>query len=202
MFPTLIAETADWWVVDKPSGWLTIPGRDTDAPVLSAWADREAGCRLYTVHRIDRETSGVVLFARTAEAHRRAGIWFQRHECIKYYDAIAAGVIAQPMLRLNAPIEGASALSQVEVRETFDCEGGASLVRVRIVTGRRHQIRIHLSGAGHPVWGDTRHGGPARCPRVALHAASLQLPSGEKFESPWPDDFKQWVCKLREPARV
>jgi 23S rRNA-/tRNA-specific pseudouridylate synthase len=70
------------------------------------------------------------------------------------------------------------------------------------MTGRTHQIRIHLSGAGHPILGDTQYQGPRTLgtltiPRVALHALRLELPGGEVFESPWPEDFASWVEALR-----
>lgn len=204
--PRIIQITPLWLAVDKPAGWLTIPGRDAAAPVLSDWARREHG-EIWIVHRLDRETSGVVLFARTAEAHRQANLWFSRHEARKSYDLMAAGRPALPVFRINEPVEGQPSVTQVEVRESWP---GAFLARAMPLTGRRHQIRIHLAGKGFPLLGDPRYGGasevrlrgePLPIGRVALHAAKLELPGGARFEAPWPSDFTNWVERLRAAAR-
>jgi 23S rRNA-/tRNA-specific pseudouridylate synthase len=194
--PRVIATTPDWLAVDKPAGWLTIPGRAPGIPALSEWASGPAGGKAWVVHRLDRETSGVVLFARTAEAHRRANEWFRRHQARKTYECLAAGKPGAPVLRLDAPVEGAPSVTQVEVVERFGDAG--FLARARPLTGRRHQIRIHLAEAGHPLWGDAAYGGPPRAERVALHASRLELPDGSVFEAPWPEDFAGWVRAARE----
>ena len=203
-------------MVNKPAGWLSIPGRDSPDgkpspyPVLSEWAsDDEARFtgvpegRVWVVHRLDVETSGVMLFARSAAAHKQAGEWFMKHQVKKTYDAIAQGLPGAPVFRVNEPIEGARAVTQVEVRERLQ---GAFLARVRIVTGKRHQIRIHLANSGFPVWGDERYGGsmkidlpggPLSVERVALHSAKLELPGGETFEAAWPEDFQRWLTAAR-----
>lgn len=203
--PLLLAQTSEWLVVAKEPGWLTIPGRDPSKspPVLLEWL-REHHPEAMTVHRLDRETSGVILFARSPEAHRKANGWFSSHETRKFYDALAEGELTSPMLRINAPIAGSASLSQVDRKEVYP---GCFLARVRIVTGRRHQVRIHLAGEGHPILGDLEYGGrrnleeegavPLAFGRVALHAARLELPSGEVFEAPWPLDFASWVDELR-----
>src|SRR5436189_59062 len=88
--PCILAESPSWLVLDKPSRWLTIPASggpgETEWPVLTEWARQlpgEQGRQLWIVHRLDVETSGVVLFARTEAAHRKASLWFQRHEVRK-----------------------------------------------------------------------------------------------------------------------
>lgn len=207
--PQVIARTPQWLVLFKPAGWLTIPGRNApEAPVLSEWADREFG-KAWVVHRLDRETSGVVLMALTAEAHRQANIWFQRHEVRKAYDLLAQGSPRAPMLRIKAAIEGSPSVTQVECKERF---AGCFLARAVPLTGRRHQIRIHLSGESHPLLGDPTYGGPSQIAlsngrsmpigRVALHAARLELPSKEVFEAPWPEDFSGWIAELRSKERA
>ncbi|MDR3607902.1 MAG: RNA pseudouridine synthase [Oligoflexia bacterium] len=207
--PRVIAQSEKWLVIDKPSGWLVIPGRpardaiEQSRPVLKEWAEKQLGQALFVVHRIDLETSGVLVFARNEEAHREANGWFARHEVKKFYDLLAQGRGPRaPMARIAIPIEGAPSITQLEVRERFG-KGLAFLGRARPLSGRRHQIRIHLAESGFPLLGDSRyHGpmqiGPIRIPRVALHAAKLELPSGEIFESPWPEDFSAWVTELRE----
>lgn len=179
-------------VVDKPAGLLTIPGRDLSEPSLIERL-RQTHPDLLVVHRIDRETSGCVLFAKNAESHRLANGWFEKHEVKKEYLALIEGSFAQPVLRLDRPIDGQKALSQATMVEEFET---ASLVRVRIQTGRRHQIRIHLSQAGHPILGDTLYRGKTMG-RVALHAEKLELPTGEKILAPIPEDFQSWLFHLR-----
>jgi len=187
-------------VVDKPPGLLTIPGRDLSEPSLIVEL-RKNHPELLVVHRIDRETSGCVLFAKNPEAHREANHWFEKHEMKKEYLAIAQGELRLPVMRLDSPIEGQKALSQVSLIERL---GENSYLRVKIQTGKRHQIRIHLSQAGHPILGDTKYGGRRKSKsgvpidRVALHAESLQFPGGEKIVCPLPADFMLWVKLLRE----
>jgi tRNA pseudouridine32 synthase/23S rRNA pseudouridine746 synthase/23S rRNA pseudouridine955/2504/2580 synthase len=207
--PIILSETVEWLVVSKPAGWLTIPGRpglgpkrpkreEAPIPVLSEWASRNR--KIWVTHRLDRETSGVVLFALTEEAHRKANGWFSAHQMKKVYDALAVGSPGMPMFKSKQPIEGAASVTQFEVREKF--ASGAFLVRARPSTGRRHQIRIHLSQEGYPILGDSLYKGPKsfagiEISRVALHAAKLELPSGESFEAEWPEDFSGWVSALR-----
>ena len=194
--PILISESADWVVVNKPAGWLTIPGRDpaSQASIVSEWASLKYG-RIWVVHRLDLETSGVLLLARTAEAHRKAGLWFQRHEVRKLYEFLAQGSPTRPVFRVDLPIEGGPSRTQFEVNERFT---SAFLGRAIPLSGRRHQIRIHLSHAGHPILGDPRYGGGKELAnRVALHARKLSLPGGEVFEAEWPGDFSGWVEQLR-----
>lgn len=206
ILPGILAKTQEWLVLDKPPGWLTIPGREKTGherrPVLLEWAEKKEG-KLFVVHRIDRDTSGVLLFARTPEAHRKANEWFRKHQVRKIYECLASGVPAAPTQRIRKPIEGAPSLTQVEVLETYP---GAFLGRAFPQTGRRHQIRVHLSQVGNPLLGDREYRGPDRIlvggkelsvPRVALHASRLELPSGESFEAPWPEDFAGWVEELR-----
>ena len=204
LVPEIIAQTPRWLVVSKPAGWLSIPGRDPSVEgVLSKWAEDLLGEKIWVVHRLDRETSGVMLFARTADDHRTASGWFKKHEIKKIYDCLAVGVPSDPVFKVNQPVAEAPSVTQVEVRESYQ-EG--FLARVRPMTGRRHQIRIHLAGKSFPIWGDTLYKGPravqfdsgvVTVSRVALHAAQLELPTGENFKAEWPEDFREWVLKLR-----
>jgi 23S rRNA-/tRNA-specific pseudouridylate synthase len=155
------------------------------------------------VHRLDRETSGVILFALTPEAHQKANQWFSARETKKTYGLLALGVPSAPILKINDPIQGAPSTTQVEIKEKYE-EGFFAFARP--VTGRRHQIRIHLKLKGHPLFGDLKYGGASEITfkkskkivnRVALHALRLELPSGEKFEAPMPEDFSGWLEALR-----
>lgn len=203
-----IAETSEWLVLNKPAGWLTIAGRGLpeSVPVLLDWV-RETHPQALVVHRLDRETSGVILFALTEAAHQKANAWFRDRETKKFYQCLAVGSPSAPILKIKSPIEGAPSTTQVEVKERFH-EG--FLAWVRPLTGRRHQIRIHLAENGHQLWGDTRYGGPSEIQfehsrlsvnRVALHASRLELPSGEKFEASLPQDMTAWLAALRKEGR-
>lgn len=208
MEPRVLAQTEKWLALDKPAGWLSVrptprPGSPGDAvPVLADWAAKNHGAP-WIVHRLDLETSGVMVFAKSAEAQREAGIWFQRHQVKKSYDALASGTPPAPVFKVNAEVDGVHAVTQFEVRESF---ASAFLAKAVPLTGKRHQIRRHLAARGCPILGDSRYGGPnegrgVAISRVALHAARLELPDGSVFEAPWPEDFAGWVKSLREEAR-
>jgi len=197
---SILFEDERFLAVDKPVGRLVIPGRgETEPSLIEELRKRRPG--LLVVHRIDRETSGCVLFAKSETAHRQANGWFEKHEVKKEYWALAEGAARLPVLKIQTPIEGARALTQATAERRL---AGATLFRVRIVTGRRHQIRIHLASEGHPLLGDTTYGGRRAIPeapglevaRVALHAGKLELPDGTAIESPWPADFAEWVRRL------
>ncbi|MEK6580033.1 MAG: RNA pseudouridine synthase, partial [Bdellovibrionota bacterium] len=173
--------------------------------ILSVWA-RERYNEAFVTHRIDRETSGLVLFARTPESHRQASIWFHNRQIKKNYDVLALGSPSAPMLKLSAIIRGQQAVTGIEVKERFK---RAFLGRAIPITGRRHQIRIHLAGAGFPILGDKLYKAPVQIlvgerplsvNRVALHASQLELPNGEMFRADWPADFTDWVERLRSES--
>ncbi len=210
--PSVIRLTDEWLVLAKPAGWLSVPAspsaRERGVPEVLAWA-REHHGEAWPVHRLDLETSGVLLLARTREAHRKANSWFARHQIRKTYDFIGSGVPSLPTFKVKAAIGGASASTAFEVQERFP-KAQAFLGRALPLTGRRHQIRIHLASQGYPILGDAKYRAPTVAGgipfgRVALHARKLELPRGlaglagtEVFEAPWPEDFAAWVARLRE----
>ena len=192
-------------VADKPAGLVTAPTPESDrGDLLDQLAGRYG--EVYLVHRIDLPTSGLLVFARTREANRRLGDAFVAHDVDREYLAVALGAL--PAQTIDRPIEGRRAVTHVEPIEAL---AGATLVRLRIDTGRTHQIRIHLAGVGHPIAGDTQHGGEAsrtfvpRPPRLALHAAVLGFThpaTGERvrFVSELPADLASWIARLRPAA--
>ena len=201
-------------VVDKPAGLLSIPGANVREPSVLKQLSRLYPRRKHIpVHRIDRETSGVLLVARDEDAHREANRWFEKHLVKKEYLAMAWGRPRLPAFRVNAPVGGKASLSQVAVLERFGNEPDAAfLARVRIATGRRHQIRAHLSEEGFPILGDAKYGGPKKFhglefARFALHAERLMLPDAaekfgvgkreREFVAPMPADFAEWIAWLR-----
>jgi 23S rRNA pseudouridine1911/1915/1917 synthase len=178
------------------------------------------------VHRIDRETSGLVVFARNVPAGRILAEQFRLHTTHRRYLALACGRVAAGTIRSHLlrdrgdgrrgsadSEDGKLAVTHVAPMEHFGDE--YTLVECRLETGRTHQIRIHLSESGHPLCGErvyfpTRRGGPedrSRAPRVMLHAAELGFvhpASGEelRFTSPLPADMRQVLAALRKAQRT
>jgi 23S rRNA-/tRNA-specific pseudouridylate synthase len=205
--PKKIAETSDWLVLEKPAGWLSVPAspsaRAQGTPEVLAWAREHFG-DAWPVHRLDLETSGVLLLARTRESHRLANGWFARHQVKKTYVFLAHGVPSLPTFKVKAAVKGLSASTTFEVKERF-ARAHAFLGQAHPLTGRRHQIRVHLASQGYPILGDTLYRGPDQLgaiqfSRVALHALRLELPSGEKFEAQLAEDFQLWLYELRGSA--
>ena len=164
---------------------------------------------VYLVHRLDLPTSGLLVFARTRAANKQLGDAFARHDVDREYRAVAIGRVTPQTV--DRPIQGKRAVTHIDVLEALV---GATLVSVRIETGRTHQIRIHLAGLGTPVAGDHQHGGEAsrtftpRAPRLALHAAMLGFShpaTGERvrFERPLPADLRKIIAEQdRSPQNV
>lgn len=190
--PQVLFEDADWLVLDKPAHWVSIPGRG-DAPSLLEWAQASREEKVWVVHRLDRETSGVILFAKQAAAHRQACVWFEGREVKKRYEFLAEGQAELPSFKVDEPIEGAAASTRFErVAQWAAAWQGRAFPR----TGRRHQIRIHLAHRGSPVVGDPEYGAKLQAPRVMLHAAELELPNGARWSSPLPEDFAACAREL------
>ncbi len=192
-------------VVDKPAGLVTAPTPESDRGDLLDLLQRRYG-EVYLVHRIDLPTSGLLVFARTRDANKRLGDAFKAHDVDREYVAVAVGEVSEQTI--DRPIDGRRAVTHVRPVEALS---GATLVAVRLETGRTHQIRIHLAGIGHPVAGDRTHGGEnersfhveKRPPRLALHARLLGFThpgTGErvKFESEMPAELAQWIEKLEK----
>jgi 23S rRNA pseudouridine1911/1915/1917 synthase len=191
-------------VVEKPSGLLTAPTPEGDRGTL-AHALSLAHGPVSVVHRLDLETSGVLVFARNDAANRALSERFRVHDLDREYVAILAGDVGFEVRDVDAPVGGKSALTRMTVVERLG--GRATVVRCRLETGRTHQIRLHAQGIGHPVLGDRRYGGAApeglpAAPRLALHAAKLGVRhprTGEPmtFESPLPADLEAWLGAAR-----
>lgn len=158
-------------VVAKDKGVLTTPAHGEEGLVDVLDRSHLSRERLAVVHRLDRDTSGVLVFARTARAARHLAAQFASHAAEREYVATVQGVVAADSGTLTEPVLGKKAVTHFRVTE----RGGAtSTLTLRLGTGRRNQIRHHLAGIGHPIVGDTRFGGPAwDRAGIALHARSL-----------------------------
>jgi 23S rRNA pseudouridine1911/1915/1917 synthase len=202
----VVFEDDDVIVVDKPAGLVTAPTPESDRGNLAYLLGQRPGAgTVHLVHRIDRPTSGLLVFAKTDDANRALSAAFVAHAVEREYHAVAVGAIASAAT-IDQPIGDRRAVTHVAPVEALR---GATLVACRLETGRTHQIRIHLTAAGHPVAGDPQHGRhlarafTPRPPRLALHARVLgfghpRTGAPMRFESPWPSDLAPWLAALRE----
>jgi 23S rRNA pseudouridine1911/1915/1917 synthase len=218
----------EWlWVIDKPAGLLTVPLPHRDrTPSVYALLDRDARSRgrrsAYVVHRIDRDTSGLVLFAKDQPTQLALKAQFRRREPERVYVAVVYGTPAPPagtwhdyvvwdgealIQKETHPRDprASEAVSEYRVIESF---GATSLIEVRLHTGKRNQIRLQARLRGHTLVGERRYVfGPDRLrpidfPRQALHASRLAFAHPRdgramRFEAPWPADMLALVDRLR-----
>ena len=195
----VLVETSDYVVADKPSGVLSC-GDPKSVEMLLRLQMRIP--TLEAVHRLDRDTTGCLLLAKTHTAYNAAVEVFKTHSVKKVYYAVVAGRFPHAHETVNAPLDGKPAVSHI-TRETVSPD--ASFLKVRIETGRTNQIRRHLASIRFPILGDRTFGlKTARDPRLMtvnrqmLHAAELELPDPMrnlkeplKAHSPLPADFRQ-----------
>lgn len=228
-------------VVEKPSGVSTVrhpaerewlEERRLLTPTLDDLVMRQIGCqlpqkkhdprpRLRIVHRLDKETSGLVVFARTVEAERGLGQQFKRHLVKRRYLALVPGRVAKQTICSNlvrdrgdgrrgstATGPGKEAITHVDVEEALP---GFTLLACRLETGRTHQIRIHLAELGHPVCGEKVYnrkpggepiGDDSGAPRLFLHAVELGFVhpvtgEGLHWDMPLPAELREHLEKLR-----
>lgn len=234
----LLHEDHDLLAVAKPAGEPVIPARGESArDCVQRRLERQVGGRLWVVHRIDRDASGVVVFARNADAHRELSLAFEHRQVVKAYAAFVAGSIEPPRGRLDVPLhparkgktrpalpgERGAQPSQTDYatrkRWTLTADpsspGGAeaprddrivSLLEAHPLTGRHHQIRVHLRSAGTPILFDPLYGrglmpealAGAPCARLALHARRIDVPAPRDggrvvVEAPFPPDLAALV---------
>ena len=214
--PVLVHRDAALAVVWKPPRMLAVPapGRAGERSVLGFVA-RLAGAA-HAVHRIDEETSGLMVVALDEKTQAHLKKLFESHDVERSYLALVDG--AAPASReVDAPIvrdrgdgrrgTGAGGRAAITHVERLERLLGASLVRATLATGRPHQIRVHLASIGHSVLGDRLYAPPAvarRAPRLALHAAVIGFrhPSTGKelrFEAPLADDLEVLRRSLAKP---
>lgn len=203
-------------VVNKPAGLSVLPeGWDKDASYLVQMLEKEFE-KIWVVHRIDKSTSGIVLFALTSEAHRSLNIQFEKHEVEKSYHALVNGVpkwdekTTKFPLRVNVGHKhrtmvddrnGVRAETRFRLLERYQA---SALVEAVPMTGRTHQIRVHAYALGHPLLGDVLYSAPRTdvITRPALHAYQLTFTHPETnervtFHADYPNDFQTAVGLLR-----
>ncbi|EBA16626.1 ribosomal large subunit pseudouridine synthase D [Roseobacter sp. SK209-2-6] len=254
----VIYEDDDLIVINKPAGMVVHPAPGTPSGTLVNALLHHCGEKLSgvggvkrpgIVHRIDKETSGLLVVAKTDAAHQGLAAQFEKHTVERYYRAVCYGVPDGNDPRLRG-VKGASfesgnilklttqlarhkhdrqrqavlfqggrhAVTRARIVEPFGNPGTAALIECWLETGRTHQIRVHMTHAGHSLIGDPTYGGKRKLaakalslagisavqsfPRQALHAAVLGFThpvSGEamRFEAPLPDDMEELIDKLR-----
>ena len=196
-------------VINKPAGQSTVPFEDGESGSLEQDVREYLNqTRVGIVHRLDRDTSGLLVFARTSSAEKALASQFRSHTVMRRYFALVQGTVQSQTFRstilddrgdgLRGSLPEGSRLSRDLGREAIthvvclDQFNGCSLIECRLETGRTHQIRIHLSEAGHPLLGEKayirEYTGPRReAPRMMLHAAELG------FEHPTRNAPMRWA---------
>lgn len=221
----VVYEDADVIVVNKPAGMVVHPAPGhPDGTLVNALlfhcGDSLSGIggalRPGIVHRIDRDTSGLIIAAKNDAAHQSLAAQLQDHSLARTYEAIVVGGLREDAGTVDAPIgrhfsdrkkmavtqKGRPAVTHWEVLERFP---GFTHVRCRLETGRTHQIRVHMAYLGHPIWGDTVYGAKKPAPGLTgqcLQAVGLRFVhpiTGEPVELSCPLDgeFQKMLQKLR-----
>lgn len=223
----IVHDDGDVVAASKRAGEAVIPERDGPPEAcLRRRLEWQLGRRLWVVHRIDRDASGIVIFAGNAEAHRKLSLAFERRQVRKTYLAFTAGAPESERGRIDVALHSArkgkarparsdepgrrEASTEYVVRKRWLRDDAiVSLIEAHPLTGRHHQIRVHLRSVGAPVLFDPLYGrglmppGLAGAPggRLALHARRLDLPTPDGagrlvLESPLPDDLEQLASWL------
>ncbi len=216
--PTIAWQDDNLAVVDKPAGLVVHPGAGRASGTLvdllaGTVAGGEPG-RPGIVHRLDRDTSGLMVVARSEEAHKRLSSLVRKRELERTYTALVRGVPASRTGRIEAAIgrdrddpirfslETDTPREAITHFELIERVGGNALLSVRLETGRTHQIRVHLAAIDLPVIGDPVYGVPdPRLGRQFLHASRLAFPhpfTGERIDvtSPLPPDLAEYLALL------
>lgn len=232
MEPKIIFQDNSLFVVDKPPGWITNEADTTTSqPVLQTWIRKnykyplkgDKGLRDGVVHRLDKETSGLVVIAKTKYAFEKLQSEFKNREVQKTYTALLHGQVEPGSGEIKAEVGrlpwrrdrfgvlagGRESVSYYKVIKFYPADrGGYSLVEFTPKTGRTHQIRIHAKHIGHAIVADEFYAGRktarndrAWCPRLFLHAASIKFihpESGKEveFKSELPLDLKGALARF------
>lgn len=177
--------------VSKPSGLLSVPGRGEDKIDSMATRVQAEFADVLVAHRLDRDTSGLLLFPRGAKTHRQISLMFEKREMQKSYVAVVMGQLQPLQGVVDLPLivdwpnrpqhmvdktNGKPAQTRYQVL-SFDAASNTSRVALEPITGRTHQLRVHMQALGHPILGDTLYGGAEgkQTPRLLLHAHTLDF---------------------------
>lgn len=187
--PVILYVDDDILVVEKPSGLLSVPGRGEDRADCLISRLRAEFPDILLVHRLDLDTSGVIIFALTPQAQVHIGRQFEARKTQKRYVALVAGHLAEDKGHVDLPliVDWPNRPRQMVCHETGRAsqtdyrvlrqEGENTRVALKPITGRSHQLRVHMLALGHPILGDPLYatGSAAEYPRLMLHAEELRL---------------------------
>lgn len=205
----ILYEDRDYLIVNKPAGILSNGPNslEQELTAMTGWPE------LAACHRLDKDTSGCLIFAKAAKAKERIITLFAKNEVGKKYEAIIRGRLPKETMTIATPIDGQKAITHVrrlDATPSASHAGGmASHVSISIETGRTHQIRKHLASIGHPVLGDQHYGVGREVPqserligRQMLHAAEIEFTqpfSGLPVHgrAPFPADIKDCLRQYR-----
>ncbi|MEO1187830.1 MAG: RluA family pseudouridine synthase [Pseudomonadota bacterium] len=173
-------------VANKPSGLLSVPGLGPEKAVCANSILSQRHGPVLTVHRLDMDTSGLIIFARTKAAQRAVSRQFEKRQVSKTYEALVqghvhgeAGIIDKAIAKhsLSRPLRHLDPDGQTAITEWRILDRTASSTRVRLYpkTGRSHQLRLHMASLGHPILGDVFYGDPTTHARLCLHAAEIKF---------------------------
>lgn len=191
----ILFENAVVLAVNKPEGLSAIPEGVAGRDCLLWQVEAQVGHKLYIVHRLDKEVSGVMLFAKDAATHKLLNEQFSSRQIHKRYLALTHGVITRDQGTIDAPLrEFGSGRVGVDPQNGKPCQTDFTVLRrlkrytlvaAHPITGRRHQLRVHFYSIGHPLVGDLRYGDrqvQQTFPRLLLHAECITfaLPAGER----------------------
>ncbi|RFS32711.1 RluA family pseudouridine synthase [Acinetobacter cumulans] len=204
----LIHRDEDFMVIHKPAGLLTVPGKTADLQDCLINRLVQAEPKTLLIHRLDRDTSGILVFALSKLGQNRISRQFQERQTSKTYQAIVAGHLhgegtvdvpviydpEHPPLHIAAPEHNKPALTYWKVAEQFEINGSpVTRVILTPITGRSHQLRVHMQYLGHPIIGDTLYASPeqqALSSRLCLHAAQLS------FKHPKTEQDVEFICPV------
>ena len=204
----LIHRDEDFMVIHKPAGLLTVPGKTADLQDCLINRLVQAEPKTLLIHRLDRDTSGILVFALSKLGQNRISRQFQERQTSKTYQAIVAGHLhgegtvdvpviydpEHPPLHIAAPEHTKPALTYWKVAEQFEINGSpVTRVILTPITGRSHQLRVHMQYLGHPIIGDTLYASPeqqALSSRLCLHAAQLS------FKHPKTEQDVEFICPV------
>jgi 23S rRNA pseudouridine955/2504/2580 synthase/23S rRNA pseudouridine1911/1915/1917 synthase len=228
----IIFQNDDFVAVNKPSGFLTIPDREGNLSLKNLLQEKLGN--IFTVHRLDKDTSGIVVFARNEQTHKNLSQQFENRETKKIYNGLVLGSLIQKEGVINEPIaehpskkgimtvfkKGKESVTEYELLEAFRL---FSWIQFKILTGRTHQIRVHMKHLGHPIVCDELYGDGKPVyistikrnyklskseeeerpilSRLALHSSQLTFTlNGETFdlEAELPKDLRALLQQLRK----
>jgi tRNA pseudouridine32 synthase/23S rRNA pseudouridine746 synthase len=187
---TCLYRDDDVIAADKPGGLLAVPGRGEGGRDCVAARVKADVPDALVVHRLDQATSGVMVFGRGAAAQRALSMAFESRRVDKRYEAVVLGLMNDDAGTIDLPlatdwpnrprqqVDHARGKPSQTRWQVLSRDEAAQTTRVRLepITGRSHQLRVHLAAIGHPIVGDTLYAPPSAAPRLLLHACELRLP--------------------------